>query len=159
MIQDMKRYTQIIVLMLAALLSVTGCVSKYKKISASNFVVESIVPTSMRSCTVNVAVDIDNPAPSFKVKDIEATVKRGGEVFGLVTADPVALDGKCKRTYRFPLQAQLAEGVGVIQLMAVYKSFNPDDFTLDLKARANVAGKIGKDIEYNDVPLSKFMKQ
>ena len=155
----MKHFLKIIVLVLASCALATGCVSKYKKVSASNFVIESIVPTSLRSCTVNVAVDIDNPAPAFKLKDIEATVKRGGEVFGLVTADPVALDGKCTRTYRIPLQAQLAEGIGVIQLLTVYKSFNPDDFTLDLKARANVAGNVGKDIEYVDVPLSKCVKK
>ena len=52
-----------------------------------------------------------------------------------------------------------AEGVGLMQLLATYKAFNPEEFTIDLHARANVAGKIGKDIDYKDVPLTKFMKK
>ena len=155
----MKKALKISLLLLAACMLLTSCASKYKKISVSDFEVESILPTSLRSCTVNVAVNINNPAPAFKVKEIEATVKRGGEVFGLVTADPVAIDGKSERTYHLPLQAQLAEGIGVIQLLTIYKSFNPEEFTLDLKARANVAGNIGKDIDYKDVPLTKFLKK
>ena len=46
-----------------------------------------------------------------------------------------------------------------MQVLATYKSFNPEEFTIDLHARANIAGKVGKDIEYNDVPLSKLMKK
>ena len=106
-----------------------------------------------------VAVGIDNPAPSFEVRDIEATVKQNGNVMGLVTCEPVNVDGKCNRVYRIPMQAQLAEGVGLMQLLATYKAFNPEEFTIDLHARANVAGKIGKDIDYKDVPLTKFMKK
>ena len=102
---------------------------------------------------------IDNPAPSFQVRDIEATVKQNGSVLGLVTGEPVSVDGKCDRIYRIPLQAQLADGVSLMQLLATYKNFNPEEFTLDLHARANVAGKVGKDIDYKDVPLSKFMNK
>jgi len=80
-------------------------------------------------------------------------------VMGLVTCEPVNVDGKCNRVYRIPMQAQLAEGVGLMQLLATYKGFNPEEFTIDLHARANVAGKVGKDIDYKDVPLSKFMKK
>lgn len=137
----------------------TGCVSKYKKVKVTSFELESVVPSSLRSANIVVAVSIDNPAPSFQVRDLEATIKQNGSVMGLVTGEPVSVDGKCERVYRIPLQAQLAEGVGIIQLLATYKNFNPEDFTVDLHARANVAGKIGKDIDYKDVPLSKFMKQ
>jgi tetratricopeptide (TPR) repeat protein len=70
-----------------------------------------------------------------------------------------AIDGKSERVYRIPLQAQLADGISLMQLLATYKSFNPEDFCLDLHARANVAGKIGKDIDYKDVPLTKFLKK
>jgi hypothetical protein len=154
----MKRGLTLLLTVFLALL-LTGCVGKYKKISVTSVELESAVPTSLRSCDAVIAVGIRNPAPAFKVKDIEATVKKNGEVFGLVTADPVAIDGKCERVYRIPLQAQLAEGVGVIQLLAAYKGFKPEDFTLDLKARADVVGKVGKTLEYNDVPLSKFLKK
>lgn len=154
----MKGVVRIVVLIAAAGLLLTGCISKYKKIKVSSFELESVVPTGMRSCNAVVAVGINNPAPSFVVKDIEAVVKRGGEVFGIITGESVTVDGKCDRVYRIPLQGQLAEGVGVVQLLAVYKGFNPEDFTLDLHARANIAGDVGKTIEYTDVPLTKFMK-
>ena len=155
----MKKLLKISTLLLVSALLLTGCVSKYKKIKVSSFNVESVVPSSLRSANVVVAVGINNPAPSFQVRDIEATVKRGDEVMGVVTGEPVSIDGKCDRVYRIPLQAQLAEGISIMQLLAIYKSFNPEEFTLDLHARANVAGKIGKDIEYNDVPLTKFLKK
>ena len=155
----MKRIAKISLLLLLAAFVLTGCVSKYKKIKVSSFEVESVVPSSLRSANVVVAVGINNPAPAFQVRDIEATVKQNGNVMGLVTGEPVSVDGKCERVYRIPLQAQLAEGVGLMQLLATYKSFNPEEFTIDLHARANVAGKIGKDIDYKDVPLTKFMKK
>lgn len=155
----MKRIAKISLLLLLAAFVLTGCVSKYKKIKVSSFEVESVVPSSLRSANVVVDVGINNPAPAFQVRDIEATVKQNGNVMGLVTGEPVSVDGKCERVYRIPLQAQLAEGVGLMQLLATYKSFNPEEFTIDLHARANVAGKIGKDIDYKDVPLTKFMKK
>ena len=155
----MRKAIRISILLLLAGLLLTGCVSKFKKISVSSFALESVVPTSLRSANLVVAVGINNPAPSFQVRDIEATVKQNGNVMGIVTGDPVSVDGKSERVYRIPLQAQLAEGIGLMQLMATYKSFNPEVFTIDLHARANVAGKIGKDIEYKDLPLSKFMKK
>lgn len=155
----MKRIVKLSLLLLLAAFMLTGCVSKYKKIKVSSFELESVVPSSLRSANVVVAVGINNPAPAFQVRDIEATVKQNGNVMGLVTGEPVSIDGKCDRVYRIPLQAQLAEGVGLMQLLATYKSFNPEEFTIDLHARANVAGKIGKDIDYKDVPLSKFLKK
>ncbi|MBR5924566.1 MAG: hypothetical protein IKZ60_03825 [Bacteroidales bacterium] len=155
----MKKAIKISLLLLLAAFVLTGCVSKYKKIKVSSFEVESVVPSSLRSANVVVAVGINNPAPAFQLRDIEATVKQNGNVMGLVTGEPVSVDGKCERVYRIPLQAQLAEGVGIMQLLATYKSFNPEEFTIDLHARANVAGKIGKDIDYKDVPLSKFIKE
>ena len=155
----MKRIAKISLLLLLAAFVLTGCVSKYKKIKVTSFELESVVPSSLRSANVVVDVGINNPAPAFQVRDIEATVKQNGNVMGLVTGEPVSVDGKCDRVYRIPLQAQLAEGVGLMQLLATYKSFNPEEFTIDLHARANVAGKIGKDIDYKDVPLTKFMKK
>ena len=153
----MKTAIKISLLLLLAAFMLTGCVSKYKKIKLSSFELESVVPSSLRSANVVVAVGIDNPAPSFQVRDIEATVKQNGSVLGQVTGEPVSVDGKCDRVYRVPLQAQLADGVSLMQLLATYKNFNPEEFTIDLHARANVAGKVGKDIDYKDVPLSKFM--
>ena len=155
----MKKIVKISLLLLLASFVLTGCVSKYKKIKVTSFELESVVPSSLRSANVVVDVGISNPAPAFQVRDIEATVKQNGNVMGLVTGEPVSVDGKCERVYRIPLQAQLAEGVGLMQLLATYKSFNPEEFTIDLHARANVAGKIGKDIDYKDVPLSKFLKK
>ena len=37
----------------------TGCVSKYKKIKVSSFELESVVPSSLRSANVVVAVPAD----------------------------------------------------------------------------------------------------
>ena len=155
----MKKVLKITVLLLMSALLLTGCVSKYKKVKVTSFELEGVVPSSLRSANVVVAVGINNPAPAFQVRDLEAIVKQNGNVMGLVTGEPVSVDGKCERVYRIPLQAQLAEGVGLMQLLATYKGFNPEDFTLDLHARANVAGKVGKDIDYKDVPLTKFLKK
>ncbi|MBR4821769.1 MAG: hypothetical protein IKZ71_01310 [Bacteroidales bacterium] len=155
----MKKAIKISVLLLLAGMLLTGCVSKFKKISVSSFELESVVPTSLRSANVVVDVGIDNPAPSFQVRDIEATIKQNGNVMGMITGEPVSVDGKCNRVYRVPLKAQIAEGVSLMQVLATYKSFNPEEFTIDLHARANIAGKIGKDIEYNDMPLTKFLKK
>ena len=64
----MKRIAKISLLMLLAAFMLTGCVSKYKKIKVSSFEMESVVPSSLRSANVVVAVGIDNPAPSWQVQ-------------------------------------------------------------------------------------------
>ncbi len=155
----MKGALKISVLLFLACCVFGSCAKKFKQVSISSVEVESVVPTSLHSASAILAVGINNPAPSFKLKDVEATVKRNGEVFGTVNADPLAIDGKTERIYHVPLQAQLADGIGVIQLISAYRNFKPEDFTVDVKARANVVGGVGKNIEYKDVPLSKLMKK
>ncbi len=154
----MKKAIRISLPLLLSAFLLTGCVNKFKQIEVTDFRIESVIPSGLRNYTVNVALDVNNPAPSFKIQDIEALVKQNGSVIGLVTAEPLAIDGKCERTYRFPLQAQFADNLGMIQILTIAKTFNPDEFTVDVKARAYI-GEIGKNIEYIDLPVSKYVKK
>ncbi len=137
----------------------TGCVSKYKKVRPTSFEVESVIPTGLKTFDIVVKVGIRNPAPPFTLMNPKATIRRDGNDFAFVDGENVAVDGKCEKVYRIPLKGRLADGVGVIQLLTLAQSFNPDDFRVDISARANVAGNLGKDIVYKDVPLSKFMNK
>ena len=52
----MKKVLKICILLLLAGMTLTGCVSKYKKIKVTSFELESVVPSSLRSA--NVVVDV-----------------------------------------------------------------------------------------------------
>ena len=147
----------ILAAVLTLLLSQACDTEKYKQVKCLSYDLVSFEPVSMRNFEAVVKLQLDNPAPAFKIKNIKAVVKRKGEGLLTVLADPLNLEGKCVADYEVPLHGELAEDLSALQLVSMFHRFNPDDYTIDVNARANVFGSIGKDVEYKDLPVSKFL--
>ena len=149
-----------IVLILAAVLAIAGlssCVSKYKKVKIVSCDVESFIPSWLKSFNAVAKVGIDNPAPDFNIKNIHATIRKDTVDVLYIDAENVAVDGKVNKVYRVPVAGQLSKSINLMQLAIMAKDFKPEDYKVDITGRATVAGNIGKDIKYKDVPLKKFI--
>lgn len=132
---------------------------KYKQVKCKSVDIESFLPVSPQAFEAVLALELENPAPSFRIKDLHAVLKRSGEGLLSITADPLKLKGKCTETYKVPLHGELLQEVSALQLLSLFHHFNPEDFTVDVTARANVFGSIGKDVVYKDMPIMKLMEK
>lgn len=149
-----------IVLILTAVLvtaSLSSCVSKFKKVKIVSCDVESFIPSGLKSFNAVAKVGIDNPAPDFNIKNIHATIRKDTLDILYVDAENVAVDAKSNKVYRVPVAGQLSKSVTLLQLALMAKDFKPEDYKVDISGRATVAGNIGKNIKYKDVPLKKFI--
>ena len=149
-----------IVLVLAAVLaiaSLSSCVSKYKKVKIVSCDLESFIPSGLKSFNAVAKVGIDNPAPDFNIKHVHATIKKDTLDILYVDAENVAVDAKCNKVYRVPVAGEISKNINLLQLAIMAKDFKPEDYKVDITGRATVAGNIGKDIKYKDVPLKKFI--
>lgn len=142
---------------LAAIVCLSSCASKYKKVKIVSCDLESFIPSGLKAFNAVAKVGIDNPAPAFDVKNIHAVVKKDTVEVLYLDAENVAVDGKCNKVYKVPVAGQLSKNVSLIQVALMARNFNPDDYKVDVTGRATVARNIGKDINYKDVPLSKFI--
>ena len=155
----MKKRLAFILAALLAIVCLSSCVSKYKKVKIVSCDVESFLPSGLKAFNAVAKVGIENPAPAFNIKDIQATVRRDTVDVLYINAENVAVDGKCTQVYRVPVAGQLSKGVSLLQLALMAKNLQSeiDLYKVDVTGRATVAGNVGKDIKYKDVPLKKFI--
>ena len=144
----MKRTLKILLIALLGLLCFSSCVSKYRKVKISSCEIESFLPSGLKGFNAVAKVGIDNPAPDFNIKSIRATIRRDS-----------LEDGKCNKVYKVPVSGQISKSFSLIQVVALASKFNPDEYRVDISGRATVAGNLGKDIEYKNVPLKKFIEK
>lgn len=149
----MKRFIFIFVLCTALL---SSCHS-YRDIKFKSADIASVTPVGLTAINAEVNVEIENPTVGFTVKDIDGVLKMKGDSCLLVHSDGVKIKGKCTRTYTLPLQGRIAQGFNPFQLLNIMSTKDLGVFTLDIKARGTVAGNIGKEIEYHDIPLKSII--
>ena len=154
----MRRKCRILILAVLVLLSLPSCRNKFKEVRVTSFGVVSVIPTGLRSFDAVVSLGVDNPAPGFTLREIEGTVRRDSSAVFLLSVEDVPVQGHCAKDYQVPVHGTLAEGVTLLQMAVLLKSFDPAQYSVDVSARALLAGNIGKKLEYKDIPLTKFMK-
>ena len=145
-------------MVLLVLLSVSSCHSKFKEVRVTSFAVSSVVPTGLRSFDAVVALGVDNPAASFTLRNVRATVRRDTSAVFLLSVEDVPVRGHSEKSYQVPVHGTLAPGVTLLSLAVLARSFDPEEYAVDVSARATLAGNVGKNLEYKDIPLSKLMK-
>lgn len=153
----MKRSVRII-LFAAALLTLSGCVNKFKQVKITSAAIESLSPSGMKRFDAVVALGIDNPAPSFNIMNLKADVRKDTVAILHLTGENVAVQGKSSKVYRVPVTAEIDPSVSLLQLAIMARNFNPELYVVDLSAKAMVAG-VGKNLVYNDIPLSSLLEK
>ena len=155
----MKSFIKILLAAALAMLCLSSCVSKYKKVKISSCEMESFIPSGLKAFNAVARVGIDNPAPAFNIKDIRATIKKDSLDLLYVNAENIAVDGKCDKVYRVPVAGQISKNFSLVQILGIVANFKPEEYRVDINGRATIAGNVGKDIVYKDVPLTKFIEK
>ena len=142
----MKRYSLLLALVCAMLMSMTGC-SKYKQITLSGGKIETVTLSGLRSANLVMSVNIHNPAGKLDARQIDGVLTYFGKVLGKVSVCPFIIDAKSDKAYRLTAKVELAEGVGLRQLMVLMNGSALDDCMADIDVSGYVAGiKVQKKI-------------
>ena len=149
----------ILVLLMAVAVCLSGCkpIEKVKQIRVTSVQVEEIVPSSMRSMKVALAVGIDNPSIHVALSDISGALKLSGKVLGRVALDPFDLQGKSAETYHLKADLSIEKGVGLSEILGLLDMETLNKCTLDVSVRATIKGGISKVFSINDIPVNKLL--
>ena len=153
----MKRSIRII-LLLAALICLSGCVSKFKQIKITSVSLESVNPVGLKNYDAVVALGIDNPAPSFNIMNLNADVRRDTVPVIHLKGENVAVAGRSSKVYRVPVSVQIDSAVSLLRLAVLARNFKAEDYKVDLSARA-VVGGVGKNLSFTDLSLADLMQK
>lgn len=154
----MKKGIGIIILLLFALLSLSGCARKFKQIKITSASLESVIPEGLKNFDAVISLGIDNPAPSFNILHLKADVMKDSIPLLHAAAENVAVEGRCERVYRIPVKGSIDPSTSWLKIALLARHFNPEEYTVDISARATIAG-IGKDLAYKGIPLGKLLKK
>lgn len=149
---------KLFILLLAAMLAGSCGIRKYKDIKITSFAVESFTPTGLKSLDAVVEVGVDNPAPAFNIMNLEAEIYRDSVHLAHLSAENVAVEGRCDRLYKIPVSGQVDPAVTLLNLMLLAKDFRSEEYSVSIKAKAMIAG-IGKDLAFDDIPLERLLKK
>ena len=126
---------------LLALLPLASCGSSlYKKIEILSYDVRYVVPTSARSADMLFNVEIENRTVGFTVSGLKGIIRKDGMDIASFRAEDFAIHGKTTESYRLPVQAELCDGVSLLQVLVLAGTSGLDGLTADVEAKASKAG-------------------
>lgn len=152
----MKRVSGIFTVILV-LLVMSGCAGSVKDIKLTSFDIVSLSPRGFTGVDALVELGVDNPAVSFELFDMSGFVKLDGVPCLRLTADQLVVQGKCSKIYSVPVKGQLADGFNPFSMLTLFQNADLSRITVDLSARVNIRGGLGKNIELKDLPLGKIV--
>ena len=146
-----------IALLLMLSMCVCGCADKVRQIKFTSFSLESVSPSGLKSINALVDLGIDNPAPSFNLRDIKGDLMKDTVNVAHFTAEDVAIAGKTAKVYRVPVKGSVGKGLTLLDLAYLARSTDMSQYTVNLYARAYLGG-IGKDLAFEGIPLESLMQ-
>jgi len=152
----MKRLFYSVLLAVMLVMTASCGASKVKDIEITSVDFKYITPTSSRSLDAVLLLGIKNPAGSFKVSDIEGTLKYSDRPLAIVKGGEILLEKKSEQVYEFPCSASLVQGVSLLSLLPIFSQGSPDGFTADLRLRLALKNGLGTDLVFNDLSISQL---
>lgn len=157
MFMRLKRY---VFLLFAALFLLSGCadLKKIKEIKMSEVKIERVSRNGMRGMTLNLAVTVDNPAPSLEFTEISGAVESSGKVLGRFAVDPLQLQAKTTGKYHVKADLTLGEGASILDLGKLIDKKTLEECTVDLSANVKIGNMKPRNVRFNDVPMKKLLE-
>lgn len=151
-----KRLGYAVTLIAVIAFLVGGC-GRFQDIRPVSANVESIQPEGLRSLSLVVSVEFDNPASQVSLSEINGTVMHSGKVLGRVAVDPFTLEARKQKYYSLKAVITLDESQSLMGLMSVVADDFVDKCTLDLSAKASLRGGASRNLSVKELPLSKIL--
>lgn len=153
----MKRFRGILMLLVVVILF-SGCndIKNINNIKLSSCGVKYITPTSLRSMTGVLLLEIDNPSMNFTVSDVEGCVKFSERKMLLFTAGEVPVQRHSIQVYELPCSVNLADKVSYLDIMAVAAKSSYEGLTADVDLRVTLKSGVGTTLHFKDIDLSQI---
>lgn len=153
----LKRY---IFLLVAAICLLPGCANlkKLQEIRVNDVKVEGASPNGIRGLTLNLVVEVDNPASQVALTDISGALEHSGKVLGRVVVDPFTLQAQKVDKYHLKADVTLGEGATLLDIGKLADKNVINESVIDLSAKVKVGKGSPKNIKLNDLPLKKLLE-
>lgn len=146
-----------IIALAAALLMLAGC-APHRNIEIVSAGLVSLTPHSLRSADAVVSIQLQNPAPAFKLSDMKAEVLRGGSVMlELSSPDTVSVPARTTTTLTVGIKGSIVGSMSLMELMALLKDRNLDAYTVSYSATYRDFLGFRHKICTENVPLNSYL--
>ena len=152
----MKRVTRLLIIALAALCLVS-CSKSFKDIRLTSCELVSASPRGLSGFDAVLNVGVDNPAPQVTLSGAYAVVKMDGKPCLYLSTADFTLKPRKEMIYQIALQGTLDSEFNPFMLLALLKEQNWELMTADVYFRGELAGGLGKQFEYTDIPLKNLL--
>jgi LEA14-like dessication related protein len=152
----MKRVAELLIIALAAL-CLSSCGKSFKDIKVTSCDVVSVSPKGLTSFDAELNLGVDNPASQITLSQMNATVKMDGSPCLYLTADDVTVAPRTEQNYSLLLHGLMDSNFNPFTLLSLIKQPDLSSMTVDVRFHGALKSGIGKDFEYNDIPLKNLL--
>ena len=153
----MKKLILLVVVSIIASISADECKAQYDYLKFGDFGVTSISPVSFTSVRGEVWVDVENPQVGFSVTEVYGKLYCNGRALIEGKADDYYVPNGNGRLNLTGV-ASLCPGVSIIDVLGLL-FFNPEEYTMDIKAIITDDGTDPVVKEVKDIPVLTLLKK
>ena len=155
----MKRIHATRLLALVVLLAAAISCGRFEDIRINSFKLDSATPRGFTAVDAILDVEIDNPATSFTISDIQGVVLRDGvDSVIFLTGGPVDVQKRSVQSYKVPCTATLSRSMGLLDLLNIIKNKDYEGFTLELQMDASLKNGIKRQIKLDPFNVEDLLK-
>lgn len=153
----MKKLILLVIVSLVAFISADECKAQYDTLKFGDFGITSINPKSFTSVGGAVWVDVENPQVGFKVSEIYGKLYHNGVPMIEGRADDYYVPTGTGKLHITGV-ASLCPGTSVLDVLGLF-FFNPEEYTVDIKAIITDDGADPVVKEVKDIPILTLLKK
>lgn len=135
------------------LVLVAGSCQDYGSVTIDSCSLVSVRPQGLKSIDVVLEAGISNPLSEFDVMGLSGVLKMDGVPYLNVTADDITIMKKSDEKYLLNLHGTICDNVGIMQVLSLAGSFDPDKLTYDASCTLKHWTGIKIKKEYKDKKL------
>jgi hypothetical protein len=147
------RHLALVFLLVAAI----SC-GRFEDIRINSCKLDSASPHGLTAVDAVLDVEIDNPATSFTISDIQGVVLQNGtDSLLFITGGPVDVQRRSVQSYKVPCTASLGRNVGLFDLLNVVNSKNYEGYTLELEMEVSLKNGISRKVKLDPFKVEDLL--
>ena len=144
--------------MVILLVAAASC-GRFEDIRINSCKLNSATPRGFTAVDAVLDLEIDNPATSFTISDIQGVVLRDGvDSVIFVTGGPVDVKRRSVQTYQVPCTATLGRSVGLLDFLNILNNNEYEGLTLELQMDASLKNGIKRQINLGPFSVEDLLK-
>ena len=144
--------------MVILLVAAASC-GRFEDIRINSCRLSSATPRGFTAVDAVLDVEIDNPATSFTISDIQGEVLRDGvDSVIFVNGGPVDVKKRSVQTYQVPCTATLGRSMGLLDFLNILNNNEYEGLTLELQMDASLKNGIKRQINMGPFSVEDLLK-